>query len=281
MKMNHYETLGVTESATPEEIKKAYRKLASQHHPDKGGDTATFQSIQTAYDTLSDPNKKQQYDLERQGGGNWQRFNFHDFGGQSQMDINDIFAQFGFGQGGAGSRYQPRRNKDLRITIPFSLHESLAEQKKTVSVQTTNGQRQTLEITIPRGITGGASMKYPGLGDNFFTSLPRGDLYVHFEQLRDPKFQAMDIDLFTRIEINCLDAITGGETEVPGVDGKTFLLTIPPGTQHSTKFRIKGEGLYELNQDYRGNLIVEINISVPKNLTEQQLDLIKQVQSNQ
>jgi DnaJ-class molecular chaperone len=124
-------------------------------------------------------------------------------------------------------------------------------------------------------------MKYPGLGDNFFTSLPRGDLYVQFRQIPSNKFQAIDTDLFTRIEINCLDAITGGETELTGIDKRTFLLTIPPGTQHGTKFRIKGEGLCELNQTRRGNLIVEVQILVPSDLTEQQLELVKQIKSNQ
>ena len=278
--MTHYTTLGVTETATPEEIKRAYRKLASQHHPDKGGDTAMFQNIQTAYDVLGDPNKKQQYDMERQGGGRSFRFNVNG----SDMDFNDIFSQFGFGQRNGdpfGQHRQPRRNKDLRITVSFTLEESLNEQTKTVSVQTTNGYRQTLEITIPRGVTHQTSMKYPGLGDNFFTSLPRGDLYVQFRQIPSNKFQAIDTDLFTRIEINCLDAITGGETELTGIDKRTFLLTIPPGTQHGTKFRIKGEGLCELNQTRRGNLIVEVQILVPTDLTEQQLELVKQIKSNQ
>jgi DnaJ-class molecular chaperone len=273
----HYETLGVSETATPDEIKKAYRKLASKHHPDKGGDTAVFQQVEEAYRVLSDPRQRQQYDMERQGGARSFRFNTSG----SDFDINDLFGQFGFGGASPFGQRQPRRNKDLRIELVVELQETLQDQKKTISVQTTNGQRQTLEVTIPRGITSGASMKYPGLGDNFFASLPRGDLYVNFRVIAHPQFQVYDIDLITKIEINCFDAITGGETEVVGLDGKTFLTTIPPGTQPGTKLRIKGEGLYVVNQPHRGNLIVEIRVSIPTNLTQTQLDLVKTIQSNQ
>lgn len=278
--MTHYATLGVEETATPKEIKKAYRKLASQHHPDKGGDTAMFQQVEEAYRILSDPQQRQQYDIERRGGNRSFRFNMNG----SDMDFHDIFSQFGFGQRNGdpfGQHRQPRRNKDLRIELVVDLASTLTEQIKTVSVQTTNGQRQTLEVNIPRGVSTGTTMKYPQLGDNFFASLPRGDLYVNFRVIPSTKFQPMDIDLLTRIEINCLDAIIGGETEVTGLDGRTFLLTIPPGTQHMAKFRIKGEGLYELNQSYRGNMIVEVQISVPKDLTEQQLELVRQIKSIQ
>lgn len=275
--MSHYDTLGVAKTATPDEIKKAYRKLASQHHPDKGGDTAMFQQVEEAYRILSDPRQRQQYDMEQQGGARSFRFS----GGGSDFDINDLFGQFGFGGASPFGQRQPRRNKDLRIELVVELQDTLQEHTKTVSVQTTNGQRQTLEVTIPRGISPGASMKYPGLGDNFFTSLPRGDLYVNFHVVPNPQFQVYDIDIITKIEINCFDAITGGETEVTGLDGKTFLITIPPGTQPGTKLRIKGEGLYVLNQNHRGNLIVEIRISIPTNLTQSQIDLVKAIQSNQ
>jgi DnaJ-class molecular chaperone len=280
---NYYETLGVTNSATQDEIKRAYRKLASQHHPDKGGDVAKFQEIEQAYRTLSDPQQRQQYNRDREGGGR-SRFNFQDFGNNvhgAHMDINDIFSQFGFGFATREQPRQPRHNKDLKVDIPFTLEESLNDQKKTVSVQTTKGTRETVEVNVPRGVSNGMSIKYSGLGDNFFNTLPRGDLYVNFRQIPSSKYQPMGSDLFTQIEINCLDAIIGGETEIQGLDDRTFLLTIPPGTQHGTKFRIQGQGLYELNQPHRGNLIVEIKLSVPKNLTNIQLDLVRQIQSSQ
>jgi curved DNA-binding protein len=277
--MTHYATLGVTETASPEEIKRAYRKLASQHHPDKGGDTAMFQRVEEAYRVLSDPNQRQQYDIERQGGGRSFRFNMNG----NDIDINDVFSQFGFGTRDPFTQFRARterKNKDLRITINVELVSTLSDQKKTVSIQTTNGQRETVEVTIPRGISHGSTIKYVGLGDNFFNTLPRGDLYVVINTLPHPRFRAHDLDLLTRVEINCFDAITGGETEIVGLDNRTFVITIPPGTQHGTKLRIKGQGLFLPNQPVQGNLIIELHITIPNNLTEEQIILVKQLQSN-
>jgi DnaJ-class molecular chaperone len=175
----HYETLGLTESATQDDIKKAYRSLASKNHPDKGGDTAKFQEIQAAYAAIETPEKRARYDAERQGMG--QRYQFNDFGNShSDMDINDILRNFGFSFGDAFMRQrheqQPRRNKDLRINLPVHLVDSLDTSKRVVSIKTTRGEEQTVEIEVPRGVHNNTIIKYPGLGDNFFTSLPRGDL---------------------------------------------------------------------------------------------------------
>ena len=128
---DYYSTLGVDRNASLDDIKKAYRKLASKYHPDKGGDTAKFQEIQAAYDTLSDDNKRQQYDMERNGFGNGVKFQFHDFGG-GHPDISEIFRNFGFGTGGPFEFHRPqqRRNKDLRIEIPIDLASTLQEQTK-------------------------------------------------------------------------------------------------------------------------------------------------------
>lgn len=284
--MTHYQTLGVSETATPEEIKKAYRKLASQHHPDKGGDTKQFQEIQTAYDIVSNEQKRAQYDNDRRGGGFRFTVNGQDVNGFDQMgpDFENMFRQFGFGAPNFGqgfSQHQPRRNKDLRVNIPVTLASTLAEQKKTVSVQTTNGQRETVEVIIPRGITHDTQIKYPGLGDNFFSSLARGDLYVHVTIIQQPPFTSSGLDLHTNIEINCLDAITGGETEVVGLDDSRFSVVIPQGTQPGTTLRIKGQGLWQLNSSTRGNLLVKIHVTVPVNLSTAQLNLINQIKNCQ
>lgn len=271
--MTHYETLGVSETATPEEIKKAYRKLASQHHPDKGGDVAKFQSIEQAYRILSDTQARQQYDLERQGGG--RQFHFHsgDFG----VDIGDIFKHFGFGAGDPFGHFkqQQRRNKDLRIQIDIPLVSTLQEQKKTISVQTTNGHRETVEVNIPRGISNGTTIKYSGLGDNLFNTIARGDLYVQINVHASENFIAQGVDLYTGINVNCFVAAIGGTITVQGLDGKLFEINLPAGTQPGTKFRIPEQGLYQMNTTHRGSLYVEVGVSIPNNLTLEQKELIK------
>jgi DnaJ-class molecular chaperone len=272
--MTHYDTLGVSDKATAEEIKRAYRKLASQHHPDKGGDTKQFQEIQTAYDTLSDTEKRQQYDMQRNGfGGN----PFHQ---HAHADINDIFRNFGFSfSTGGGDPFsgfrQPRRNKDLRVEVQIPLVTTLENQIKTISVQTTNGHRETVQVSIPKGIPSGSNIKYPGLGDNMFNTLPRGDLYIQIHVANPEGFLVNNIDLYTKIRVNCLLAITGGTTIITGLDGKEFELTIPPGTQPGVQFRISQQGLYQMNSDTRGDLFVEMSITIPKDLSTEQVNIIK------
>ena len=270
--MDYYSILGVNKQATPEEIKKAYRKLASQHHPDKGGDTAKFQEIQTAYDTLSDPQKRQEYDNPHVN----QNIHF-DFG---NSPFADIFAQFGFGPRGQFHQQQPRRNKDLRVEVPVGLAETLQDQEKLISVQMTNGERKTVNITIPRGIASGTTMKYPGLGDHMFNNLPQGDLLVTIQVLPHPTYIPNGLDLLTDLNINCFDAITGCQKNVVGLDGRVFLVSVPAGTQPNTKLKLTGEGLWAFRQDVKGSLYVNVNISIPKDLTIDQLNLIKSIQTN-
>lgn len=274
--MTHYATLGVAEDANTDDIKKAYRKLASQHHPDKGGDTKKFQEIQTAYDTLSDQGKRQQYDQERSGRVH-QQFHFH-HGDVNHPDINELFRNFGFG--GADpfrQQQQQRRNKDLRVEVAIPLVSTLEEQTKVISVLTTTGSRETVEVKIPKGITNGTNIKYANLGDNLFNTIPRGDLYVQINVHNAENFFVNNIDLYTTISVNCLLAITGGVTTITGIDDKSFILTIPQGTQPGTKFRIAQQGLYQLNSNIRGNLFVEMNVTIPQNLNTDQLQIVKSI----
>ena len=276
--MTHYATLGVAEDANTDDIKKAYRKLASQHHPDKGGDTKKFQEIQTAYDTLSDQGKRQQYDLERSGRGQ-QNIHWQNFSNEVPPDIQHIFQQFGFGGDPFAQFRQQRqkRNKDLRVDLMVPLATTLEEQTKVISVLTTTGSRETVEVKIPRGITNGTSIKYSNLGDNLFNTLPRGDLYVQINVHNAENFVVNNLDLYTRVNVNCLLAIVGGTVNVLGIDSKSFLLTIPPGTQHGTKFRITNQGLYQLNSDQRGNLFVEMHVTIPQDLSPDQLQIVKSI----
>lgn len=266
--MTHYATLGVAENASPDDIKKAFRSLASKHHPDKGGATARFQEIQAAYAVIGDEQKRAQYDAERQGGGFRFSVNGNPFNSGMPPGMEDLFARFNFGGGGDPfgpfrQQQQPRRNKDLQVRINVNLIDTLQDQKKTISVQTTGGERTTVEVQIPRGVTTGTTIKYPGLGDNLFTSLQRGDLYVQFEVTAPADFQVMGIDLLTDITINSVEAMVGCEKTVRCLDGTELILTIPAGTQPMSKFRIYKQGLWQIHQDLRGNLLVNVNIVTP------------------
>jgi curved DNA-binding protein len=274
--MTYYEILGVAKDADQNAIKRAYRKLASQHHPDKGGDKTKFQEIQQAYDTLSDTNKKQQYDMQQNGFGGTQ-FHFHS-GDMHHPDISEIFRSFGFG-GSPFEFHRPhqRRNKDLRIELPIPLVTTLEEQTKTVQVKTTNGDTTTVEVKIPRGITTGTNIKYSGLGDNLFNTIPRGDLYVQINVHNADNFIIHGIDLYTTINVNCLLATIGGKVNVVGLDDKKFELTLPAGTQPGMKFRLAEQGLYLLNSTQRGDLYVELALTVPQNLSQEEVDSIRSI----
>lgn len=272
---NAYETLGINPSASDEEIKKAYRRLAGKYHPDKGGDTAKFQEIQTAYNTLSDPVKRQQHDNPNpfHGGPNGSHFEFQ-FGGGPHDIFEQFFHQAGFGHQNPFRSQHTRRNKDLRITLRIDLSSTLDEQIKTVSVETTKGDRFNVDVRIPRGVNTGTTIKYSGQGDNMFETLTRGDLYVIINIIENDKFQIHGNTLITDLEVSAIEAMVGVERTVNGIDNKMFSIKIPSGCQHDTKFGLKGQGLYQINSPVRGDLIVNIKIKVPT-VTPEEATLLK------
>lgn len=270
---NAYETLGVSRDASDADIKKAYRQLASKHHPDKGGDTAKFQEVQAAYDSLSDPVKRQQHD-------NPNPFNSGHHGFQyTNSDVGDIFEHLFRNAGGfhQQARYQqPRKNKDLRVQLTVPLSSTLEEQKKTVSVKTTKGDSYTVDVDLPRGVSDGATVKYKQLGDNVIESLTRGDLYVIINVINDTPCQINGINLISQIEIDSIDAMLGLDKVVQGIGDREYLVKIPAGVQPNAKFALKGQGLYHMQADTPGDLIVDVKIVTPT-LTPEQLEILKTV----
>ena len=273
---NAYETLGVPKGASEDEIKRAYRKLAAKHHPDKGGDTAKFQEIQQAYETLSDPQKRAAHDNPHSHFDHGNGFEFHFNSGPE-----DIFQQFfnqGFGHHPFGQR-QARRNKDLRISLSISLASTLEAQNKTVSVQTTKGDRFNVDVQIPRGVSNGTTIKYSQMGDNMFDTLTRGDLYVIINLIPEEGFEVHGINLVNNVTIDSIDAITGIDKEIKGIDGKVWSVKIPPGCQYNSKFGLQGQGLYQMNSNVRGDLIVNIVIKTPS-LPEEQLNILRNLKTS-
>jgi len=229
--MNHYNTLGVDKNATPDDIKKAYRKLASKHHPDKGGDTAMFQSIQTAYDILSDPQKRQQYDNPQQqhfssgfpegfGGG----FQFHSHG----FNFNDVFGQM-FGQQQPRQPQQPQ----YKTTIWVSLEQVYSGGEQLLQGPS---DQKIIRIEIPRGVEDGTVLRYENL-------IPTGTLLVEFKVHPSSIFERRGPHLYATHKISILDLIVGTTFEFTSISGKIFEVNVNPKTQPDSLMRISGEGL--------------------------------------
>lgn len=276
MRMDYYSILGVDRRASDQEIKQAYRKLAMKHHPDRGGDANKFQQIQEAYNVIGDAQKRQEYDNPQP---QHQGFHFN-FGGGSGHPFDEIFASFGFGNGpDPFAHMRQRKNKDLRIQLDVELIDTLQDSTKTISVQTTTGERQTVQVNIPRGIRSGHQMRFPGLGDNMFNTIARGDLYVHFNVVPNPQFTVENDDLIYSIQLNALDAMTGTVIDVPTLESKVFRLTIPAGTVHGSRLRLPNQGLYTIHTERRGNLLVVVNIVIPSKTSDEAKRLIQQLKT--
>lgn len=278
--MSHYDTLGVGKSASPEEIKAAYRKLAMKHHPDRGGDPMQFQKLTEAYETLSDPDKKAFYD---HGGG--QRGNpfgqgFHEFrsGHPFQGDpfgnpFEDIFTEFGFGFRQARAR---PKNSDLQIKVKISLKDSYMGKTMTINYPLPSGKNQTAEITIPAGIAPGQQMKLGGMGDDSLIELPRGDLIVNIEIDRDRDFFRDDMHLFTKINIDIFDAMLGCKKVIKNIDDSEVEITIRPGTQNGQKYACKGLGFPSIKfSNIRGDLLVQIIVDTPAIKDPKLVEMVK------
>jgi|LakMenEpi03Aug12_release.lakeMendotaPanAssembly.Ray.scaffolds.fasta_scaffold469106_2 DnaJ-class molecular chaperone len=276
--MDYYNILGVNKNATQDEIKKAYRKLASQHHPDKGGDKSKFQEIQGAYDTLGDPEKRNQYDNPVPQG-------FNQFGG-FPPGFEDIFSHFGGGGSPFGDIFgrqqhrPPQRNRTLNLQTTISLEDAFSGKDMVASITLPSGLEQVLEVKIPAGVREGTVLRLAGMGDDTYQNIPRGDLHLTINIEPHRIYQRQGDDLLRQISISCFDAILGKTLTFETIDNKTLEIMIKAGTQHGQILAVQGYGMpYMGDQRMKGRLLIEIKVSVPTNLTEDQKDLIKQLVS--
>jgi curved DNA-binding protein len=253
---NPYQTLGVNRDATADEIKRAYRKLASQHHPDKGGDKNRFQEIQVAYDTLSDANKRAAYDNPGFGGG---------FRADAPFDFQTIFDIF-------GTRFQSgpqqHRRQQARMSLWITLRDVAEGGMRTISVGTQSGT-QAVEIEIPPGINDGDSVQYPGAGP-----IAGMDLIITYRIHPDAKFVRQGLNLYLEHTVDVWNLITGGNTLVRDILGNSLDLTIPPRTQPGTTVRLRGRGLRGRNKDF-GDLMVKLQARIPDHIDPELLAMIE------
>ena len=283
---DYYEVLGVNRSASPEEIKRAYRKVALQHHPDKnpGDKTAEekFKEASNAYDVLSDPEKRKIYDIRGHAG-------VHNAGFQGYTNFEDIFTNFGdiFGRevfgnfgdvfGDVFSRenptgFGPQRRGNLRTRLAIPFEESILGAEKRIQV---NGR--TLTIKIPPGIKDGQSLRLAGQGD-LAASGQRGSLIVKIAVQPHPNFKRENLDLVTQVTVPFTTAALGGKVRVPTLKGDIDL-KIPAGTQPDQQLRVRGAGVVDSSKR-KGDLRVQIKIEIPRSLTRKQKELLKELDKN-
>ena len=263
---DYYQTLGVNENATPEEIKKAYRSLANKHHPDKGGDQAKFKDISVAYENLSDPQKKAEYDQQRMygnmpGGGTQFHFNtgnpFGDIFGNAGHPFGDIFAHMRGGHPGM------RRNRDLNIQCSVSFLDSFQGKQLEANYRLPSGKNQTVVINVPAGVQHGDTIRYSGLGDDSIPGMPRGNLNVTILVHPDPNYERRGDDLYQHIEITPIEAMIGVKKKVKNLAGTVLDLDIRAGVDHGTEFASHGTGFPNVNTGMKGRFVSVIKIVSP------------------
>lgn len=271
---DYYNLLGISRNANQDEIKRAYRKLASQHHPDRGGDTKKFQEIQVAYDTLSNPEKKEAYDNPMPN------FNegFQRYGGMPP-GFEDILRGFGGPFGDIfGRSPRPVKNRTLNLQTRITLEEAFQGKELIANIQLPSGRDQMLEVKVPAGVRDGTVLRLSGMGDDSIGNMPRGDIHLTINVDPHPIWQRQNDDLIKTLEISCLEAIVGCSKQFDTIDGKTLEIKIDSGTQHGRTFAVHGHGMPSMSDNrMRGRLLLNINIVVPTNLTEDQKDLIKKI----
>jgi len=259
---DYYQTLGLTPEATPDQIKKAYRSLAMKHHPDRGGDQAIFKDISVAYETLSDPQKKAEYDQMRAGGS---QFRFHTGSGGFEH-FADIFGS-GFDPFGHQSNpffgRQMRRNRDLNIQCQITLVDSFVGKQLEANYRLPSGKTQTVVINIPPGISHGETIRYSGLGDDSIPNLPRGNLNVTIVVLPDETFSRQGDDLYTIVDINPIEAIIGCKKKVKYITGDEREIDIRAGVGSGVEFASAGHGFPNPHRGGKGKFVVVVNIKTP------------------
>jgi curved DNA-binding protein len=284
--IDYYNVLGLQKNATAEDIKKAYRKLAKQYHPDANPDDDTakkkFQQINEANEVLSDVENRKKYDKY---GKDWQHSEAFDQqarqrqqysqqfgGGESDGGFSDFFSSM-FGGGGGRRSTGKQKGQDLNANFQLNLSDTFKTHQQTITV---NGKN--IRITIPAGIEDGQVIKLKGYGQASPNGGTAGDLYLTFKLNNDTFFKRVGNDLQITQEIDLYTAVLGGEITLNTLHGKVKL-KVKPETQNNTKIRLKGKGFPVYKQDeVFGDLFVTYLVKLPTNLSEKEIELFTALQ---
>ena len=288
MFIDYYKILGIDKTATPKDVKTAYRKLARKYHPDLNPNNKdankNFQQINEANEVLSDPEKRKKYD---QYGKDWQHADEFEkqkqyqssnsrgssYSGGQSGDFSDFFeSMFGGAAGGSRGRQVRYRGEDFNAELHLELIDASKTQKQTLTV---NGAK--IRITIPAGIENGQTIKISGHGGPGINGGPNGDLYITFSIANHTNIKRLGDNLYTSADLDLYVAVLGGEITIDTLSGQVKL-KVAPETQNGSKVKLKGKGfpVYKKEGQF-GDLYVTYYVKIPTNLTDQQKALFTEL----
>lgn len=273
--MNYYTTLNIPKTATDDEIKKAYRKLAKQYHPDAGGDETKFKEITEAYSILSDPEKRRLADMGVDPNSAQAGYNFYS-NAWNTADLRDIFSNL---HNYTDSRNY-RKNKSVVTRIQITLEDVLNGKEIDAEIALPGNAEKVITIKIPPGVESGQQIKFEGMGDASIPNLPPGDLLVNVEVLPHSKFERSGAHLIYTHHIPVWDAITGTTLPFVTLAGKNINIKIPAGTQPDTILKCARQGLPVRFLDAHGNLFIKVVVDIPTNLTEEQIKMVEELKES-
>lgn len=256
--MDYYQTLGINRDADTKEIKLAYRKLASKHHPDKGGSAEEFKKIQEAYSTLSDPDTRQQYD------------NPSPFGqGQGGSPFGDIFGDF-FNQ---HRQHRRQGNPESVGDVQITLQQAYTGTDLSIGI---DGKSTIIEIAP--GTRDGSRIRLHQQGRQPHAEFPPGDLIIRIHVDVPPEMGIKDNDLYQHVLVNAIEVMTGVSKMIDHVSGKKLQVKIPAGSQHGTRLRLSNQGMpYPGAPQVYGSLFVIVNIDVPRILDPKHIEMLNSI----
>lgn len=307
---DYYKTLGVSRTASQDEIKKAFRKLARQHHPDAGGDEAKFKQINEAYEVLSDEKKRQMYDQygtvspnEIPWGAGGAGFSYEDIfggaggaggrtytyssggaGGAGGFDWSELFDNIRGGDGAFGSNWdfninKKQRGQDASVTLDVTFDEAFNGTTKRVTLRVPGkDETETIDVKVPQGARDGGRLRYKGKGGPGSNGGENGDLLITTHIVEHPYYSRDKADVIVDLPISIAEAALGAQITVPAPDGTKVKVKVPAGSQDGSVLTIKGKGARDIKSkadDTFGNLRIRLHVQVPEDMNDDQRDAME------